>query len=436
VAISLFRHGLQGEAFIINRATFTDMPNRIHFAAALALLYLAALQPDCYAGERIDVLILGRVDLAAAMEVIFSVEPSVSYRVVVGEDNRLDDTQMHKLIRLYFPRTQKELEEYDFLILLHLAWHVFTAKQDRMMFDAIRNGVGAINDGSVFSIVPPVPDAWAASLTQQAFPNDAPAVVKTNFEYLSMSYHVRINKDFPDPVLTPFVPFGVEKVASMGATRMVIAREGAGTLAWIIGPFPWRKNAEFLVAWDYEKGRTMTSSEYIPTGWFAYPSTPGPTVNQYAPDILMNMVFYGAKRNLIDDVVVFHRLKSSLAQFRARMGVLLVVKDFIDKFGANTQRIQDEIDKLEGMRKEMVDHYLDQDFIESEKILVKALELFPTVEEIARREKEKALLWVYVIEWLATSSTFFIAGFALWTLMVRRRLYRETRRTKLKAIDS
>jgi hypothetical protein len=189
------------------------------------------------------------------------------------------------------------------------------------------------------------------------------------------------------------------------------------------------------VAWDYEKGRAMTSAEYIPTGWFGYPSGSGPNVNEYAPDILMNMIFYGARRNLIDDVVVFHRLKSSLTEFRARMGLLIKLSDFIDKFGANTQRIQDEVMKLEGMASEMVDYYLDQDFIESERVVLEALDSFPAVEEIARKEKGRALLWVYIIEWLGASSTFFISGFILWTLMVRRRLYRETRSTRLRAFD-
>jgi hypothetical protein len=411
------------------------LPNKASFVVVLALVCFAALLPDSYGGEKIKVLVLGQLGLASSMEAIFSVEPSISYEVVVGEDGRLLDTQMQKLLRLYFPRTQKEMGQYDFIFLLHLAWHLFTAQQDAMIFNAIRNGAGAINDGSVFSIASPVPDAWAASLSQQAFPNDAPAVVRTSFEYATMSYQVKVNRDFPDSVLTSFVPYGVEDVVGMGATRMVIAREGAATLAWIIGPFPWRKNAELLVAWDYEKGRAMTSAEYIPTGWFGYPSGSGPNVNEYAPDILMNMIFYGARRNLIDDVVVFHRLKSSLTEFRARMGLLIKLSDFIDKFGANTQRIQDEVMKLEGMASEMVDYYLDQDFIESERVVLEALDSFPAVEEIARKEKGRALLWVYIIEWLGASSTFFISGFILWTLMVRRRLYRETRSTRLRAFD-
>jgi hypothetical protein len=367
------------------------------------------------------------------MEQFFGIEPSVDYKVVVGDDGRVPDSQLQKLIRLYFPRTQEDIEQYDFIFMLHLMWHAFTDKQDRMIYDAIRHGVGALNDGSIFSIQAPVADMWAISLSQQAFPNDAPAVIRTKYEYNTMTYRVKINRDFPDPVFTDFLPFGVDMIASAGATRLVIGREGAGTLAWIIGPFPWRKNAEYMVVWDYEDGRTLTCSDYVPSGWLGYPTVPGPGVNEYAPDILMNLILYATKRNLIDDIVVYHRLKSSLAEFRGRMGTIITLIDFIDKFGANTQKIQDEIITLEGKANEMIDFYLDQDFVTSEQILLDALAHFPAIEELARKEKTRALMWVYIIEWLASASTFFISGFVLWTLMVRRRLYREIESTKLKA---
>jgi hypothetical protein len=50
---------------------------------------------------------------------------------------------------------------------------------------------------------------------------------------------------------------------------------------------------------------------------------------------------------------------------------------------------------------------------------------------VAKREKEGALLWVYIIEWLVTTSTIFIAGSVIWMLMIRRRLYRSVETTKL-----
>ena len=44
--------------------------------------------------------------------------------------------------------------------------------------------------------------------------------------------------------------------------------------------------------------------------------------------------------------------------------------------------------------------------------------------------KERALLWVYVVEWATVTATLMICGFALWTVMIRRRLYREAGLTR------
>jgi len=45
--------------------------------------------------------------------------------------------------------------------------------------------------------------------------------------------------------------------------------------------------------------------------------------------------------------------------------------------------------------------------------------------------KNMALLWVYVIEWSIVTATALIAGFVLWSLMVRRKLYQEVGATRL-----
>ena len=42
------------------------------------------------------------------------------------------------------------------------------------------------------------------------------------------------------------------------------------------------------------------------------------------------------------------------------------------------------------------------------------------------------MLWVYVIEWLVTSATFLVSSFTLWSLLVRRKLYRQVRTTKFR----
>jgi len=145
------------------------------------------------------------------------------------------------------------------------------------------------------------------------------------------------------------------------------------------------------------------------------------------------MILYMSQRNLIQDVLLYHGLKSSFVEYRTQIVSLISLRDFVDKFGANTQAIQREIRELDDQYREGYDLYLDQDFAACREIMQRVLNRFTEAEELARKVKDSALIWVYVIEWLVTASTLFISGFTLWTLMVKRKMYKEVEATKLRA---
>jgi hypothetical protein len=316
-------------------------------------------------------------------------------------------------------------------MLISPEYYLFTTKQDKWMYDAINEGAGGINDASVFSIVSQIHSSWAASLAQLAFPNDAPAVVAKGGGGESPSSHflVRINDDFPDPVLSAYAPYGVESVAC-SVSRFIIPREGSGIIAYQFGNFPGRKNVPYLIVWDYGEGRTMTIGDAMhkDLGFFRYPKTSSD--NLFAPDILTNIILYSTGRQLIDDVEVFHRLKSYFIDFRSKIAVLVSLSDFIEKFGANTARIQEMVMDLEDQARVGSEQYLDQEFTECEATFSQAFQDFHRAEERAKKLKNSALIWVYIIEWLITTSVFLFSTSLLWILMARRKLYREVRTTK------
>ena len=406
-------------------------PIRAIFLIWILLLILST--PVCVASDKIRILMVGALTNIQRLNRFFDSEPGVIFMAVPAQDFGgfyLSEADLVKMIRLYFPRTYEDLRTYDMILLTSPDFFLITPRQDQWMYDVIREGAGGYNDGSVFSIVSGVADAWAISITQQAFPNDAPAVLDMRAgEAPGETYRVEIDPDVRYQILSRFIPFGVEDVYSVAAARKVIPREGSEVLAWQVGNFGPVK-VPFVTVWEYQSGRALTNGAWYGHGYWSYPTDP--QMNQYSPDMLMNIVFWLTKRNLIDDIVVFHRVKGSFAEFRSRMAVLVSLIDFIDKFGANTNRIQEEIQILEEMYDLAAGHYLDQEFVEAENEILVSLERFSKAEEIARKEKNIALLWVYLIEWLVTVSTFFIAGFVLWSLMVKRRLYREVSVTKLR----
>lgn len=365
---------------------------------------------------------------------LFQSEPAVDFSIILTRDKSLPDSELLKLIRLYFPRTYDEFRTYEVMILAQPTYYLFTPKQDQWIHDSIAEGAGGINDGSVFSQIPGIPEAWSSGSAWRAFPNDAPAVTAEHVSWApKLSYSVEINEASINPVLNVFIPFEVEDVQANAVSRLVIPRQGSEVLAWQIGNYAVKE--PFLAAWAYEKGRAMTIGEQIPGGWLGYPK--GITgENRYSPEIMMNMIFWLAGTELIDDIEVFHRVKADFSEFRTRIAVLVSLKEFIDRFGANTDRIDEEIIPLEEIYSRAAEQYLEHSFVDSEDTIGSALARLPQVEGVARDEKEKALLWVYVIEWLVSSSVFFISGFILWTLMVRRKLYRSVRTTKLRAEEA
>lgn len=59
-----------------------------------------------------------------------------------------------------------------------------------------------------------------------------------------------------------------------------------------------------------------------------------------------------------------------------------------------------------------------------------ALEMYSQVDREAIEVKNTALLWIYLIEWFVVTGTAMGSGVLLWSLMIRRRFYRQVSVTK------
>jgi hypothetical protein len=74
--------------------------------------------------------------------------------------------------------------------------------------------------------------------------------------------------------------------------------------------------------------------------------------------------------------------------------------------------------------------YLDQDYNAAYETMKDVLGELSELESDAVKLKDRALFWVYVVEWSVTTGVFLVAGSVVWTLMVRRALYHEVSATK------
>jgi hypothetical protein len=103
------------------------------------------------------------------------------------------------------------------------------------------------------------------------------------------------------------------------------------------------------------------------------------------------------------------------------MGLL----DFVDRFGANTRELEDELDTLDGLQEGSYDSYRRQEYDAALMEIQAALGEADRIGEDAVDLKERALFWVYLTEWSAVSATLLISGILVHALLIQRRLYRD-----------
>jgi hypothetical protein len=214
----------------------------------------------------------------------------------------------------------------------------------------------------------------------------------------------------------------------------VTAKAGALVLAHVEGP--GYKDDPGFVTWDLPGGgRTFSITGEI----FGPSSEPGQVHTMcvpgnpwdYALDFGSNLMIYLDRRPVPQDVQLAHQMRRSMFEFGTRKSLLVGLLEFCESFGANTGSINARLDQASRVALDAMPAYLELRFDEVLAAYEQAHETLGEIENDAIALKNRALLWVYMVEWLAVSGTAMMAGFVLWSVMVRRMLWREVRTTKL-----
>jgi len=126
-------------------------------------------------------------------------------------------------------------------------------------------------------------------------------------------------------------------------------------------------------------------------------------------------------------------VRMRMFEFGTRRSLLFGLLEFCDSFGANTAKIHLKIDEANQATLDVLPEYLELRFEEVLEAYDRVHQMLGEIEEDAIQLKNRALFWVHVTEWLAVSGTGVMASFVLWSIMVRRRLWREVGTTRLMA---
>lgn len=361
-------------------------------------------------------------------------EPSLTGIIVPSREGwgGMQPSHVQKMIRIYFPRTYEELAGYDFFLLCQVDMTYFTGRQDLWMHDAIaERGVGGINTRSVQSMIASYSYTWVSSLLQSAFPNDALAVVEHQYYTGNKQAlgQMVVNEDASlPPIVSPYLE-QVERTFTAYRGLVTSPRPGSKIYTWIrtdldqLGE-PTPGDIPHLFEWTYLNGTTFTAMDMLTDGFW------NGRENPFTLDIITNIIWHSSGMELPDDAVMVHLLRERFLSYDLIRATLGSVLEFAEKFGANTNQLYDELSTIEDRKDEADSAYLGGEFQESNDIMAEVFEDLEGLDEEAVGLKDRALAWVFAIEWLVVSATSMICGAVLWLVMVRRRLYREVGATR------
>ena len=198
-----------------------------------------------------------------------------------------------------------------------------------------------------------------------------------------------------------------------------VARPGSTVIA------VWRAGQEdAIVAGTYGQAKTLM----IPMGWDNVPTETRKWY--YYVDFVLNHLYFVAQVKIPEDLAEIHELRTDFVEYYDQKAMASSLLEFVDKFGANTRPLEAMLGDLDLEKKQAENLYLRDDYAGALDVMAEVLAGFQTVSDEAVRVRERALLWVYIIEYLVVTGTSAIVGSVLWALMVRRRLYKEVAVTR------
>ncbi len=384
--------------------------------ALLLVIWLAPAVPGAKEDLRINCFLLGSVLRGICpLPEYFSEDPLFTYESDPQQAG-LSLEERKRLDRLYFPRNKQTLiTKFDMYFVYDPRLDHFTPRQFMDLYEA------SVEEG--------MPSLWAFGPSYgyicQTILNDV-LPISAYDGYYHKPWHVVFRRNL-EPVFTPFIELGMERVPGEAYGRM---QPRQGTVTWAdMKPFdlPW------MVSWrpGPKGGLSWVCADEFNVVWWALTlETRG--MNPYAIDLMTNLVLYSLNRPLISDIQLRRNARARLSSFRSEVIGILSMLEFADKFGANTIPLSKRIAELESDVQDARDRYLEQDYANSISLTEAASQTLAKIGTDAVRLKDQALFWVFVSEWLTVTAASLFGGAVVWTLMIRRKMYRAVKVTRVK----
>lgn len=391
-------------------------------AIALSFLLVLAFLP-CGSSSRRDpetgkirVLYIGDYSAMSPYPVMVS-EPLIDLRFAwPSAMEGMSPSIARRLFRQYIPRTYDRLAENDAIIVSDADVFIFENRHYIWFRDAVKeNGSGFVMIGGNAGFGGRPNPPWTPTAVQEILPvncidggwtEGSVKVLRPEHEFLST-----LPLDERDPWMAWY------------DGNKVTMKQGAELLGEFV---PLRgEHDPFWATWDVGEGRCFAvMGDWTPAGGTRFMRW------AYYGDFAVNLMMYLSRNPIPSDLETLHRARVMYLDYRSTRSYLFSVMEFAEKLGANTDPVAEIIGRADDRHGASTEAYIEFDFTGALSELDSAIQDLTKAVERAMRLKDQAMLWIYIIEWATISATFSIGGVVLWTLMVRRRLYREVKQTR------
>ena len=348
-------------------------------------------------------------------------DPLLDTSVVPYYDFSAQLTEITRYMRLRYPRTRKFLtDNFDMVAFTNIELLAFTTAQIQILPESVRqDGLGFMMSGghTSFGGTTGSYPGWMGTSVDEILP-----VEVINGMYLK-PFTFRLVVSDPANALMSSLPWSGVGIFTYSLNAVTMRQDGT-----LLAEADLDEGWPILVYGDYGEGRTLAymtplislkSCNYNLQEWGFY------------DDMCANMAYFTTGVELPKDPFVVHQLRTSYRSYSDQRLLFLSMLEFIDRFGASTAKLEEELAGIEVLRAQSYTAYISQEFEHASDLMSQVLEQMKAGRNRAVEVKDAAMLWVYVIEWLVVTATLMVAGSVLWTLMMRRRLYKEIRSTRL-----
>ncbi len=377
---------------------------------------------------RIRVMYIGAPFRTYCPYTIFRNDPLLSTTPISGMA-WLDPTIVKRALRLYMPRTRHEYSQYDVVGLDDATYEHFSPNTLIWMRDSLlEDGLGFFMGGGSGSF-----GGWTNYLNWGFTPLQEVMPVECIPDRVEFSVN-RVTR-FDDAFIrsVPWDEFDNHNI--FGSYNVVQLKQGAVQLSEL-KPLDGGRTDPGWTWWDVGKGRFFAS----PTGFRG--TLAGGTTSagvsfiywKYYPDFVSNMAYFTAGLVPPSDPQLLHTTRQRFRDVDAHRQMVVGTIEFVSRFGASMDRVDDKLKEAEEGLQQARQFFIDMDLARSREEVEHVFSILRDADALAVKVKQSALFWIYVIEWLIVTATLLVCGSMLWTLMVRRRLFRQVQATRIQSL--